>query len=340
MGMFDLRCAVSGLPTSWTRNDEGTTSTCSQVLLEEVDGLWLPLTPPVHGAYDHYGRVEVWESMVTDHATHVCERLDALRTSGALKLKDPDDFKKRTTETELFMDGSRRRRPRINAWMSAGAEWEPALHHDGRPVRAMLYLDLAAEAVKTSLTLRQRDPYELELRRATAPGAREVLADWFEEQGRSALARLVRALSRRGTFGAFGEPHPSFELDGFLPVLECIAERPSGLRPTVLEDAGQFSPEEEETFAKEAAVLDPLLEKLVAERLPGSVERWRAEGLFTANRGPQVRGRPYSARERFAVGEVVSHPVFGLGVVEELKAPNKVVITFGLDRKTLVHARG
>lgn len=340
MGMFDLRCAVSGLPTSWTRNeDEDIESTCSQVLLEEVDGLWLPLTPPISGVYDNYGRIELWESMVSDHNTHVCDRLDALRTSGKLTLSRPEEFKKKTVETELYMDGSRRRRPRLNAWMTTSAEWEPAMHIADRPVRAMVYVDVAADAVKTALTLRARDPHETQLRDSTAPGAREVLADWFEEKGRVALARFIRAIARRGTFGVFGAPHASFDLDGFLSLLEWIVERPNGLRPTELDDAGQFSEEEEETFAREAAVLDPLLEKLVAERLPDSVARWRAEGLLSTKPAAQVSGRPYRASERFVVGDVVSHPTFGLGVVEELKAPNKVVIVFGLERKTLVHAR-
>src|SRR5437868_7662123 len=101
MGMFDVRCAVSGLSTQCTRSEEnGTESTCSMVLLEEVDGLWLPFTPPVSGAYGHYGNVEVPIRMVNEHTDQVCDRLDALRKSGALVLKHPERFDKEKTRTE------------------------------------------------------------------------------------------------------------------------------------------------------------------------------------------------------------------------------------------------
>jgi hypothetical protein len=166
-----------------------------------------------------------------------------------------------------------------------------------------------------------------------------VLADWFEEKGRCALATHLRALGRRGHFGVFGPAPATFELDGFLSLLEWVVERPHGLRPTHLDDTGQWSEEEEEALACEAAALDPLLEKLVAARYPEAIEGWRAAALLPKARHAQVSGRPYRANERFALGEVVEHPTFGLGVVEELRAPNKVVIVFGIDRKTLVHAR-
>ena len=38
--------------------------------------------------------------------------------------------------------------------------------------------------------------------------------------------------------------------------------------------------------------------------------------------------RPYSMNESFAVGEVVSHPKFGLGAVQEIIPPDKMKILF------------
>jgi hypothetical protein len=304
------------------------------VLLEEVEGLWLPFTPPVTGAYDHYGHVEVWIQQVNEHTDHVVERLDALRASGALVLKEGERFDKKKTETELYLDGSRRRIPKITTWLSMTNAFErDAITIEGRSVMPLVYVDQAADAIQTSLRLRARDPHEVSLSTATAPGSREVYADWLEEKGRTALARHVRALAKRGSFGKFGKAHPSVDVRAFEGLMEWLVERPSGLRPTPEDHHGQFGDEEEGAFAREAASIDPLLAKLVKATYP------ELEGVVVATAAPQVAGRAYKASERFSVGEVVSHPTFGLGVVEELRAPNKVVITFGVERKVLVHAR-
>ena len=58
-----------------------------------------------------------------------------------------------------------------------------------------------------------------------------------------------------------------------------------------------------------------------------------------------VRGRdPSSARayaltERFADGELIRHPTFGLGVVTSLKDSNKIEVMFPDGGKTLIHRR-
>lgn len=46
--------------------------------------------------------------------------------------------------------------------------------------------------------------------------------------------------------------------------------------------------------------------------------------------------RPYSAREKFADGEILSHPTFGLGLVKSARQ-DKVDVIFKLGEKTLVH---
>lgn len=63
----------------------------------------------------------------------------------------------------------------------------------------------------------------------------------------------------------------------------------------------------------------------------GFDERVHAKGLASA--------RKYSPKEIFAVDELIEHPTFGYGIVEEVRG-DKVDVAFKADRKTLIHARG
>ena len=47
--------------------------------------------------------------------------------------------------------------------------------------------------------------------------------------------------------------------------------------------------------------------------------------------------RSYSMQERFAVGDRVEHPKFGLGVVVDVRS-GKIDVKFGREVKTLIHA--
>ena len=47
--------------------------------------------------------------------------------------------------------------------------------------------------------------------------------------------------------------------------------------------------------------------------------------------------RAYSMQERFAAGDRVDHPKFGVGVVVEVRA-GKIDVKFGRELKTLIHA--
>lgn len=49
--------------------------------------------------------------------------------------------------------------------------------------------------------------------------------------------------------------------------------------------------------------------------------------------------RPYSALERYAVGDRIDHSVFGQGVVEASPEPGKVTVFFAVGRKVLVQSR-
>lgn len=50
------------------------------------------------------------------------------------------------------------------------------------------------------------------------------------------------------------------------------------------------------------------------------------------------RARRYSARERFETDEVLDHPVFGIGLVQEVRG-DKMTVAFKADTKTLVHGK-
>lgn len=55
---------------------------------------------------------------------------------------------------------------------------------------------------------------------------------------------------------------------------------------------------------------------------------------------PDVEGggplRTYSMQEKFAVGDRVEHPKFGIGVVVEVRF-GKIDVKFGREQKTLIH---
>ena len=50
------------------------------------------------------------------------------------------------------------------------------------------------------------------------------------------------------------------------------------------------------------------------------------------------RARKYTAREKFAQDEVLQHPVFGIGLVQEVRG-DKIQVAFKADVKTLVHGK-
>jgi hypothetical protein len=50
------------------------------------------------------------------------------------------------------------------------------------------------------------------------------------------------------------------------------------------------------------------------------------------------RARRYSARERFAVNELIEHPSFGVGLVQSIRG-DKMDVAFKVDVKVLVHGK-
>ena len=72
----------------------------------------------------------------------------------------------------------------------------------------------------------------------------------------------------------------------------------------------------------------------------GPAEKTRVVLSFEAQiqaRGPQT-ARGYTPAETFAVDDLISHPVFGLGIVRAVRR-DKVDVAFKAAERTLVHGR-
>jgi len=71
---------------------------------------------------------------------------------------------------------------------------------------------------------------------------------------------------------------------------------------------------------------------------PGSSGRERKTAIPNIKKlASNAPPRPYSARERYAPGDIVQHAVFGVGVAIKLKDENKVEVRFDNGTKLLVH---
>lgn len=71
----------------------------------------------------------------------------------------------------------------------------------------------------------------------------------------------------------------------------------------------------------------------------GKRPRPRAAPADLVDAAPDRPVKVYSASTTFEVGDTVTHPQFGTGVVQAVETTN-AIIQFGAERRTLVHARG
>lgn len=53
---------------------------------------------------------------------------------------------------------------------------------------------------------------------------------------------------------------------------------------------------------------------------------------------PELERRPYSPKERFDEGEVILHPTFGVGLVQQARH-DKIDVVFHTSEKTLIHGK-
>jgi len=90
--------------------------------------------------------------------------------------------------------------------------------------------------------------------------------------------------------------------------------------------------------------------KYRAAEAPSKPKRWEPKSTL-AKEKPVVtsweallaakdvsKARRYTAKERFANGEVLQHPSFGIGLVQEVRG-DKITVAFKADVKTLVHGK-
>lgn len=326
MGMFDLRCRLSGLPTSLLSSTNGKPATCAMLLLEEVDGRWMPLTPPVRGVYDRYGRIELWPEHLTPLAVQVGERLAALWESGALTA-DFDDLEHQRNSQLGGVAAE------FLGMASAMVFNHGAMHLGGHRVLPTLWLGPVVAAIAADAP----PPEDAERRFRANPtdlDARAVYCDWLMERGRPALADFVRVEGQRGPFGALGAASPP---PGFDAVVTWAVEHRGGLQPISADDGHQFSHADEHAIAKEVWMQGDLtLRRVVNDLRPTWTGPWKEAEL--AARPPPGPVRRYAARERYAQGERIVHAMFGEGVVESAQAA-KISVRFGRDLRMLAHAR-
>ena len=70
----------------------------------------------------------------------------------------------------------------------------------------------------------------------------------------------------------------------------------------------------------------------------GSRRQEQARAEWEARLASGAPKRSYLPTERFAVGDLLSHPKFGEGYVRSLISPNKLTIAFSTGERTLIHA--
>lgn len=293
------------------------------LLLEEVGGRWFPLTPPVSGLYDSYGRIEQDD---TPLAAAVGARLTELWESGALTA-DFDDLEHQRNsglggEAAEFLG------------LASGMVFNNgALHLGGNRVLPALWLDMVSREVSAAAP--EPSAAERAFLENPEPSTFAVFSDWLLEQGRpAALAEHLRVQRQRGVFGSFG---PMTSPPGFDAVMRWAVEQPGGLKPLAAADGGQFSGDEERSFARQAWERgDPSLRRVVASMRPQWAAPWQDAELRP--KAP-VAVRRYVATERYAVGEWVAHPRHGQGQVETVE-PRKMFVRFGRDVRPLACGPG
>ena len=112
-------------------------------------------------------------------------------------------------------------------------------------------------------------------------------------------------------------------------ILAMVGDRPARVRCNTCQGEHNYrgSPE-----ATRKSSWEP---REVRERARPAVTSW--EALLQGK--DLSRARRYSAKEKFAAEEVLQHPTFGIGLVQEVRG-DKIQVAFKADVKTLVHGKG
>jgi hypothetical protein len=112
-------------------------------------------------------------------------------------------------------------------------------------------------------------------------------------------------------------------------ILAMMGERPVRVRCNTCQGEHNYRGEPE---APRKGGWEPAASR---ERARPAVTSW--EALLAGK--DLSRARKYSAKEKFAQDEVLQHPTFGLGLVQEVRG-DKIQVAFKAEVKTLVHGKG
>ncbi|MDR2727050.1 MAG: hypothetical protein LBC10_03555 [Deltaproteobacteria bacterium] len=77
-----------------------------------------------------------------------------------------------------------------------------------------------------------------------------------------------------------------------------------------------------------AAAVSPSAGRVTGARAAKAAQTLEDEWRRAIAPAPGSSARPYAMQERFAVGEVIEHPVFGSGLVRETLPPDKMRVLF------------
>lgn len=239
MGLYDLRCALSGL--SLTGGTGPRSFRTAAVLLGEIDGRWTPLLPPVGGHYDRYGRVELWGDSPAEaaHASFVGVVLELLWQDGVLRSDDPARLAA-LVAGEDFGGGP-------GPFLAHVADGVHRGHHvvlGTTRVSPCFYREDVAAEIASDASLQAAEPARFPLLDAFAPLPAETV---------DVLARFGRVLRWAGRHG--------------------------GLRPVSTDDGSQHGDAHFDRFAREAHRRDPILRRLIEGWQRADIEAqdaWRA----------------------------------------------------------------
>lgn len=303
MGVFDLRCCLSGLSVNGRSRPERFGST--MLLLEEVDGMYLPATPPVTGVYDGYGRIELWDRAEPEHAEWVGTMLELAWEAGLLTSSFPNGLE----YCERLGDPAA-----VYLAHAADSVFNNfRLTIDGTRVVPCIYrADVGAAIASSTLSAPAADEQRL-LEQLADDAATARYADWLDEQGRRIEAAFVRRSHAREKAGIFDQaPEASRPiLDRFRRVLRyACAHR--ALRPFAVGETGQDDNEDLDRLAQEAwDGGDPIVHELL--------DRWER-----ADSAARERELPFheTAKERALAAqpvmiEAVNHVLRRCAVADE-----------------------
>jgi len=234
MGLFDLRCALSGLSLTGAMARRPFRSAI--VLLGEDRGRFVPVFPPVGGHYDRYGRIELWGDDLAQkaHANFACSVLSLLWQAGVVSTTAPTVLARQIARGDFGGDAGA-----LLAHIAQSAFDGFSVSLGGRTLYPCLYREDVAEAIEadTSPDLLAAPPLRLPILDDFGPLPPESV---------DVLARFGRVLR--------------------------WADRHGGLRPVDPEDARQHDPEDFDRFAREAYRRDPVLRAFLTAWLASDTE--------------------------------------------------------------------